>query len=394
MSSAWQSTLDGLREKGLERVLRTVDGPVGARIDTPQGPKLLFCSNDYLGLASHPSLRESLCRAAEQYGVGAAASRLVSGNYRLHDELERRIATFVDSEDAVLFPSGYQANVGGLSALVERGDVIFSDELVHASIVDGCRLSRASVNIFRHKDMQHLEALLDQDRSAGRRIIVTDAIFSMDGDLAPLTKIHRLADKFGALIYLDEAHSLGIMGPNGRGLAAAAGLSDRIAIRVGTLGKAFGVSGAFIACDRVAARVLRSRARSLMYTTAAPPPLAAAAITAVDLVCAADKARVKLKSNISSLRVRAKKLGLELAESHTAIQPVIIGRAEHAVEISNRLWDEGIFVQAIRPPTVPPGTSRLRITLSAAHEKGDIDLLLTTLFGFLKDDLDKKEPRS
>lgn len=387
MGSAWQTTLDGLREKGLERLLRTVDGPAGPRVETTDGPKLLFCSNDYLGLAAHPALVESLCNAARRCGVGAASSRLVSGNHRLHGELEERLAAFVDAEDAVLFPSGYQANVGALSALVERGDVIFSDELVHASIVDGCRLSRAEVNIFRHRDTKHLEALLDEDRSAGRRIIVTDAVFSMDGDRAPLTALCRLADKYKALVYLDEAHSLGVLGPGGRGLAVAEELSDRVAVRVGTLGKAFGVSGAFIACDRVAARVLRSRARSLMYTTAAPPPLAAAAITAVDLVLAADDARKKLLSNVSMLRSRAKKIGLELSESHSPIQPIIIGAAEHAVEISNRLWDEGIFVQAIRPPTVPPGTSRLRITLSAAHNEEDIDRLVTTLFGSLKEDL-------
>jgi 8-amino-7-oxononanoate synthase len=358
------------------RVIGSAPGPV---VETPQGTKLCFCSNDYLGLAADPRLVEAVKRGADRWGAGSASSRLVAGNTAVHAEFEGCLAAFAGTEAAVLFPSGFQANLGALTALTDGGDTIISDELVHASLVDGCRLSRAAVRIWRHRDTAHLEQLLRESAGPGLRLIVTDAVFSMDGDLAPLEQICRLADRHDARIFLDEAHALGVMGPGGRGLAAQLGLSDRIAVSSYPLGKALGVSGACVACDATAARLLVSRARSLIYTTAAPAHLCEALLTALSLTEAADARRERLGANVALFRALAGRAGIPLADSATAIQPVPVGDTHRVMRVSERLWDDGVFVQGIRPPTVPEGTSRLRVTLTAAHEPAHVEQLVEAL---------------
>jgi 8-amino-7-oxononanoate synthase len=359
--------------------MRVMDSAAGPVVETPDGPKLCFCSNDYLGLAADPRLVEAVKRGADRWGAGAASSRLVAGNTAVHVELEECLAAFTGAEAAVLFPSGFQANLGALTALTGEGDTIFPDELVHASLVDGCRLSRARVRIFRHRDTGHLEELLREAAGPGLKLIVTDAVFSMDGDLAPLGEICRLADRHDARILLDEAHALGVMGPGGRGLAAELGLSDRVAVSSYTLGKALGVSGACVACDATAARLLVSRARSLLYTPAAPAHLCEALLTALSLTEAADARRERLGANVALFRELAGQAGIPLADSATAIQPVPVGDSRRAMGISAALWEDGVFVQGIRPPTVPDGAARLRVTLTAAHEPAHVERLVDAL---------------
>jgi 8-amino-7-oxononanoate synthase len=377
--SPWHSRILRLVEQDLERELLDMMGPVGSEVETPDGTKLMFCSNDYLGLAADPRIAEALRAGIERWGTGAAGSRLVSGNTAAHTELEQRLAAYVAAPRAVLFPSGFQANLGALTTLTDVGDVIFSDALVHASLIDGCRLSRAETHVFEHRDVEHLDQLLRDHPSPGIKLIVTDAVFSMEGDLAPLTQIAEVAARHGALVYLDEAHTVGVRGPGGRGLAAELDLVERVAVRMGTLGKAFGVAGAFVACDESAARLLISRARSLLYTTAAPAPLAEASLAALSLVEAADARREALARNVERFRRRAAENGLPVIESTTPIQPVLVGGAGRTVEVSRRLWRRGLFVQGFRPPTVPEGSSRLRVTLTAAHDPEHIERLIDEL---------------
>jgi 8-amino-7-oxononanoate synthase len=375
----WNERIERLSAAGLERSARSLLGPVGPSIASAEGPKLLFCSNDYLGLAADPRLISAAIGAAASHGVGSGASRAVSGNHALHDALERRAAAFLGTPAAVLFPSGYHANVGALSSLVEEGDAVFSDARNHASIIDGCRLSRAAVHVYEHADADDLARLLAATPSAGLKLVVTEAVFSMDGDLAPLAEICGAARRGGAEVYVDEAHALGVLGPGGRGLADEAGLSSDAAVRMGTFGKAFGVSGAFVACGEAPARLLRSRARSLLYTTGAPPMLAAAALAGLDIAEAADDRRETLFRNVRLYRERAAAAGVPLAPSETPIQPVPVGCPRRTMAVSESLWRRGIFVQGIRPPTVPEGTARLRVTLSSAHTPEQIALLVDAL---------------
>lgn len=377
--SPWHSRIQRLAEQGLERTILETEGPVGPEVQTPDGPKLLFCSNDYLGLAADPRIVEALRNGADRWGAGSGASRLVSGNTSAHAELEQRLAAYIGAPRAVLFASGYQANLGALTTLTAEGDAIFSDALTHASLIDGCRLSRAETHVFEHGSAPHLDQLLRDNPTPGIKLIVTDAVFSMDGDRAPLAEIVEIAARHGALIYLDEAHALGVFGPGGRGMAAELGLAERVAIRMGTLGKSFGVAGAFVACDEPAARLLVSRARSLLYTTGAPAPLAEACLAALSLVEAADKRREILWDNVAMFRELAHRAGLPLLESSTPIQPLMVGDAARTTAISRRLWDLGLFVTGFRPPTVPEGSSRLRVTLTAAHERAHVERLVEGL---------------
>jgi 8-amino-7-oxononanoate synthase len=389
--SPWHERFNMLVDQGLDRRMRIIASPVGPSVETPDGPKLLFCSNDYLGLAADPRIGDALARSAKKWGSGTAASRLISGNTSSHSELERRLALFMGTQAAVLFPSGFQANVGALPALVGEGDVIFSDELCHASLIDGSRLSYASVRIFRHADARHLEHLLEEEPpTAGIRLVVTDAIFSMSGDLAPIEDICSVADRHGARIYLDEAHSLGVIGTGGRGLAEDKGLADRTAIRIGTLGKAFGVAGAFVACDSDAAGILVSRARSLLYTTGPPVPLVEALIESLKIVEGANDLRTRLAANISLFKDLAHEAGVSLTPSDTPIQPVPIGPADRAMAVSVSLWNMGFFVQGIRPPTVAAGTSRLRVTLCASHTRQQIENFVGALATALAPETENK----
>jgi 8-amino-7-oxononanoate synthase len=341
-----------------------------------------MCSNNYLGLATHPAVCEASRQAATNFGAGAGASRLISGSMRLHHTLEERLAVFKGTEAALLFNSGYHANIGTITALVGRDDAVFSDALNHASIIDGCRLSGARVCVYPHKDASALEELL-AGTAARRRLVVTDSIFSMDGDVAPLAAICDVADRHGAMVMVDEAHATGVVGSRGAGVVEAAGLQDRVMVQMGTLGKALGTFGAFVAASRPIIDLLINTARSFIYTTALPPPVVAAALAALDIVTTEPERRQRLADNAAALRH-----GLDLGgfaqhtvPGHTVpghIVPVLIGEADTTMRLSERLLAEGVFVQGIRPPTVPAGTARLRVTVMSTHTAEDIAFAVDT----------------
>jgi glycine C-acetyltransferase/8-amino-7-oxononanoate synthase len=363
--------LEELRELGLYRRLRMISGPQGPRVVLDGRPVLLLCSNNYLGLADHPRVREAAADAAMRWGVGAGASRLISGTMRIHGKLERRLAEFKHSGSALLFGSGYLANVGVVSALAGRGEVVFSDELNHASIVDGCRLSRAETFVYRHNDMEHLAWALE--RASGRgALIVTDSVFSMDGDVAPLAELVRLARRHRLRLAVDEAHGVGCVGPGGRGLVHDAGLEHEVDVVVGTLGKALGGYGAYVTCEEELARYLVNRARPFIFSTAPPPPAVAAALAALELLAEEPRRVDRLARNSAALRSELDREGFDVAASTTQIVPLVIGGAQQAMRICENAIAQGVFAQAIRPPTVPEGTSRLRLAVMATHGKDEL----------------------
>jgi glycine C-acetyltransferase/8-amino-7-oxononanoate synthase len=363
--------LRALEESGLRRRLRLVEGAQGARVTLDGRPVLLLCSNNYLGLADHPRVREVAAEAALRQGVGAGGSRLISGNMEAHGALERRLAAFKGYEAALLFGSGYLANLGAVAALARRGGVVFSDELNHASIVDGCRLSRAETFVYRHADLEHLEWGL---REAGERasLIVTDGLFSMDGDVAPLAGLAELARRHGCRLMVDEAHATGTLGPGGRGSVAAAGLAGEVDVVVGTLGKSLGSYGAYVCAEATLREYLLNAARPFVFSTALPPPVAAAALAALELLEAEPERVVRLGVNAASLREALAAEGLDTGSSRTQIVPLAVGEPEPAMELCERLLERGVFAQGIRPPTVPPGSSRLRFSVMATHEPAEL----------------------
>jgi 8-amino-7-oxononanoate synthase len=363
--------LDELESAGLRRRLRVVDGPQGPKVMLDGRPVLLLCSNNYLGLADHPRLRRAAANAALGLGTSAGASRLISGSMSIHAELEAGLAEFKGKPAALLFGSGYLANTGTIASLAGRGDVVLSDELNHASIIDGCRLAGAETFIYRHGDPEHLEWRL---RVAGRRaaLIVTDGVFSMDGDLAPLAEICKLAKRRRCRVMVDEAHATGCIGPGGRGSVAAAGLSDEVDVIVGTLGKALGGYGAYVCGSRELCDFLVNSARPFIFSTALPPPAVATASAALELLEERPRRVERLGANAEALREGLRAEGLEPASSSTQIVPVVIGEADDAMRLTERLLEQGIFAQAIRPPTVPAGTCRLRLTAMATHRIGEL----------------------
>ena len=372
------SALERLRHEGLYRELRVIDSAQGPRVRLDGTEVLLLCSNDYLGLAGHPVVRRAAAEAAERWGAGAGASRLVSGNMTIHGELERELAEFKGHDACVLFGSGFLANVGVVSSLAGRGDVILSDALNHASLVDGCRQSRAETIVYDHCDLDALAAGLA--RAAGRRLlIVTDAVFSMDGDLAPLRGIVELAQRYGARIVVDEAHATGVVGPDGRGLVSALGLEREVDVVVGTLGKALGSYGAFVCCDRSMAEFLVNRARTLIFSTGLPPPCVAAALGALRIIRDQPEMIERLRRNAGLLRRELAGHGFAVPAGEIPIVPLIVGDPRHAVELCEAALRQGVFAQAIRPPTVPEGTSRLRVTTMAAHAEEDLRSAAATL---------------
>ncbi|MGD9764308.1 MAG: 8-amino-7-oxononanoate synthase [Candidatus Binatia bacterium] len=365
--------LQQLARAGLRRALRPVDGPQDARILIDGRAVLSLCSNNYLGLANHPEVIEAAVAAARAYGIGAGASRLISGSMRIHHELEERLAALKRAEAALLFTSGYQANVGVITALVGPGDAVFSDALNHASLVDGCRLSRASVQVYAHAEAAALEERL-RETPARRRLIVTDSIFSMDGDRAPLAAICELAERYDAMVMVDEAHATGAIGARGAGLVEVLGLHDRVAVQMGTLGKALGAAGAYVAGSRTLIEYLINRTRTFIFTTALPPPVVAAAAAALELVAREPERRTALERNARRLRAGLRALGFDVpGEPSCHIVPVLIGEAEPAMALSRGLLEHGVFAHGIRPPSVPPGTARLRATVMATHTEADID---------------------
>jgi len=336
---------------------------------------VLLCSNNYLGLADHPSLKRAAVEAVERYGTGSGASRLVSGTMELHAALEERLARFKGTEAALVFNSGYAANSGIIPALVGRGDVVFSDRLNHASIVDGCLLSRARFVRYPHNDMNALERLLAEHRGAGRMLIVTDGVFSMDGDLAPLPALVALKRQYGALLMVDDAHGTGVLGESGRGSAEQFEVAADIDLQMGTLGKALGGFGAYVAASAEVVELLINRARSFIFSTSLPPAVLAAARAALDLVDSPEgKAlRRRLARSAALFRDALQEAGFDTMGSETQIVPALVGEAEPAMTFTRRLLEEGFYVQGIRPPTVPAGTCRLRCTLMATHDESDLE---------------------
>lgn len=354
-------------------------------LQTPQGPHiridgrdyLAFASNDYLGLANHPALREAMQQAISDWGVGAGASALVAGHFAIQQQAEDALAEFVGCEAALLFGSGFAANLGVISSLMSRGDEIFADRLCHASLNDGCVLSRATLKRFRHNDLLHLENLLQQSE-ARTRMIVVDAVYSMDGDEAPLPALLALAERYDAWLMIDDAHGFGILG-EGAGVLQEFALRQPRVIYMGTLGKAAGVAGAFVGGTRLLIDWLVNRARSYIYTTAHPPAQAAAILAALPIIRNEKWRRNLIESHIYRLRSALSDSACSLITSRTPIQAIIIGDNEATVRVAGALREEGIWVPAIRPPTVPAGTARLRVSLSAAHSEQDMDRLLEAL---------------
>jgi 8-amino-7-oxononanoate synthase len=374
-----EDRLERLRTEHRYRFLRRVETAQEARVSLDGQSVLLFCSNNYLGLANHPALQAAAREAVDRFGCGSGASRLISGNMRIHEELEEQLSRFKQYPGCILFNSGYAANVGVLSSLMEAGDVIYSDALNHASIIDGCRLSRAEVRIYRHRDPGHLEALMKDAGSYRKRLIVTDTLFSMDGDLAPLPDLVALARRYDSMLMLDEAHALGVMGPRGRGVAEHFGLEEAVDVSVGTLGKALGSFGAFAVCRAPIREFLLNHARSLIYSTSLPPPVVAAAARALDILQAEPERRARLLENASHFARGLRTLGFPVPDPVTPIQSVVMGREAEAMDLCEQLLRRGVYAQGIRPPTVPPETSRIRFSLMATHTREDILAALDAL---------------
>ena len=369
-------SLNKLKAQNLYRVLRTVESAQGARVVIEGKELLLLCSNDYLGLANHPKVKEAAKAAIDRYGFGSGASRLVSGSMEPHCSLEEKLAEFKGTEAALLFNSGYAANTGVIAAIAGREDMIFSDKLNHASIVDGCRLSMAKVKRYRHADVGHLEELL-KARDSGEKLVITDAVFSMDGDIAPLKEIAALAKKHSAMMMLDDAHGMGVLGAGGRGTAEELGLCpDDIDIQMGTLGKALGAFGAYVAGSKELIDYLINSARPFIYSTALPPGMAAAAGAALDIVISEPERRERLKKNAAFLKNGLLGLGFDTGNTKTPIIPLMAGSAEKACSMMESLFEEGVFAQAIRPPTVPEGTARIRVTVTSEHSRSDLEMAL------------------
>ncbi len=384
----FEQEIQSLQAKGLYRRLREVETAQGPRITLNGREMISLASNNYLGLAAHPRLKEAACDAVNEYGTGSGASRLLSGTSVLHTRLEEEIAGFLGEEAALIFNSGYAANTGILSALCSKEDLILSDVLNHASIADGCRLSRSDVKIYKHLDCDMLEDRLKTSykNKYKRRWIVTESLFSMDGDLAPLPELAALAERYRAHIYLDEAHATGVLGDKGRGSASLFGVEDRITLRMGTLSKALGSFGAFAAGDRDIIDLLINRSRPLIYSTALPPPVLAASRAALELVQTAegDHLRDRLFSNIRRLARGLKGIGFEGISGETPILPVILGPVQKALEAAQALYEGGVFAPAIRPPTVPKGKSRLRFSVMAQHTAEDLDAVVSVLGQFVR----------
>jgi 8-amino-7-oxononanoate synthase len=371
------------RAAHLYRSRRVLEGSQRPRLRIDGVSLLSFCSNDYLGLAADHRLIEALAHGARKYGVGAGAAHLISGHSRAHHELEEALADFTGRERALLFSTGYMANLGVLQALTGRGDTVFEDRLDHASLIDGGLLSRAALKRYPHADVAALERRLAG--ASGRRLVATDGVFSMDGDLAPLSGLAAACTRHGAWLLVDDAHGLGVVGPRGRGTVALHGLdSGRVPILMGTLGKAFGTSGAFVAGSEALIETLIQQARSYVYTTAAPPAVAVATLRALQIAEAEEWRRERLVELVGRFRREAEALGFELLSpgstaQATPIQPILAGSAERALAWSRALEERGILVTAIRPPTVPEHGARLRVTFSAAHSEADLDRLLEAL---------------
>jgi len=372
---AWlEQEIQNLRDAGLYNRIRTLGSPQGAWLQVDGKRVLNFCSNNYLGLANHPKIVEATHASLEQYGVGPAAVRTIAGTMDLHLELEKRLAAFKGVSSAITFQSGFTANLGTIPALVGKEDAIFSDELNHASIIDGCRLSRATTIRYAHCDAADLERQLEGHRSHyNHALVVTDGVFSMDGDVAPLDKIYQVSQRYDTILMVDDAHGEGVLGQGGRGIVDHFGLHGKVDVEVGTLSKAFGVVGGVVAGDPVIVEWLRQRGRPFLFSSAMTVPDAAACIAAVDILEESTELVDRLWENTRYFKTEMKRLGFDTGESATPIIPVMLGEAPLAQEFSRQLYAAGVFAMAIGFPTVPRGKARIRVMISATHSKEDLD---------------------
>ena len=372
-----EEELRQIRDKNLFRVLTELQSGQSPEVLIDGKRYILLGSNNYLGLTIDPKVKEEAIKALEKYGIGSGGSRLVSGSSDLHRELEERIADFKKTEAAILFSSGYLANIGTISALVGPGDVIYSDELNHASIIDGCRLSRAETRIYKHCDAEHLEHLLSSDQPQKvKKLIVTDTVFSMDGDLAPLPEIVELAEYYGCMLMIDEAHATGVLGNRGSGATEHFGVEDRVPIVMGTLSKAVGSLGGYVGGNRQLIDFLRNRARSYIFDTALPASSLAASLAAIDIIEFEPERRRYLWHLIYTFKSGLERIGLKILPSDSAVIPVLIGEAQPALDFARVLRENGVFTPAVRPPSVPPGKCRIRATLMATHREEHIEQAL------------------
>jgi 8-amino-7-oxononanoate synthase len=378
MLNRLKQELEQRKANGLLRQRRLLDSPQAEHIVANQKPYLSFCSNDYLGLANRPELIAAMQKAAGDSGVGSGASNLITGHHRYHDSLEKQLARFVDMPAALLFSTGYMANIGVIGALMGRGDAVFADKLNHACLNDGAYFSYADFHRYPHNDVAALEKLL-QTSKAKHKMIAADAVFSMDGDIAPIPEYLALCEKYDAYLYLDDAHGFGVLGEHGQGSLNHFKIKSPRIIVMATLGKAAGVAGAFVAGEQVGIDYLIQKAKSYVYSTPAPPALSATLSASVQLIEQGDHLRANLKTLITYLKENLRLKKWKLLESDTAIQPLIIGGNEESLAVSEYLQTHGILVPAIRPPTVPAGTARLRISLSAAHSLDDVKQLVAAI---------------
>jgi len=371
-----KTELDSLHKDNLYRQLRWFEGPQSPRTTVNGRNCILLSSNNYLGLTDHPQVKDAALKAVVRWGTGSGGSRLISGNFFLYKELEEKIAQFKNAEEVIVFSSGYLTNIGTISSLVGPEDAVISDELNHASIIDGCRLSRARVVIFSHKDMTQLEKALNETKNCRRRLVITDGVFSMDGDLAPLPEIVALAEKHGAFVMVDDAHATGIFGSQGTGTVEHFNLKGKVAVQVGTLSKALASCGGYVAGKSDLINYLRNKARSFIYSTGLPPAAVGAAIAAVDLIREKPEMRARLFDNANFLRKGLNMLGFTILTGESQIIPILVGDDGLTMATDKALFERGVFVTGIRFPSVPPGTSRLRVSVMATHTREDLEEVL------------------
>jgi glycine C-acetyltransferase len=371
-----EGEIASLKEQGLFNTIRTIDSPMDARIVVDGKQVINFCANNYLGLANHPRLKDAAKRAIDKYGIGPGAVRSIAGTMSLHVELERRLAEFKRAEAVITLQSGFTANLATIPALVGKGDVIFSDQLNHASIIDGCRLSRATIVSYAHNDMDDLRRKIAETTEYGRRIIISDGVFSMDGDIAPLPELYEIAREHNILLMVDDAHGEGVLGRGGRGIVDHFGLHGKVDIEVGTMSKAFGVVGGIVAGKQIIIDWLRQRGRPFLFSSAMTVPDAAACLEAVDMLESSDELVQRLWSNAEFIKRELQTLGFDIGQSATPIVPLMLGEASLAQKFSRRLFEEGVFAMAIGFPTVPRGKARIRVMNTAAHSQDDLEQAL------------------
>ncbi len=368
--------LEGLKEQGLYNIIRRIDSAVGPWTVVDGKRVLNMCSNNYLGFANHERLKRAALRAVEEYGVGPAAVRSIAGTMSLHEELEKKLAAFKGTEDAVSFQSGFCANLAAIPAVAGKEAAIFTDQLNHASIIDGCRLTKAERVIFPHRDTEALKASLEEHKDKKVKLVITDGVFSMDGDLAPLPELVEAAEAHDALVLVDDAHGEGVLGSHGRGIVDHFELHGRVDMEVGTLSKAFGVVGGYVAGKREIVEYLRQQGRPFLFSSATTPADMAACIAAVEVLEQSDELVRALWDNTRYFKGEMAGLGFDTGASETPITPVMLGEAQLAWDFSKRLFEQGVFAQAIAYPTVPRGRARIRVMLSAGHSKQDLDYAL------------------